>query len=98
MSRLKNHGSVPSLFGPEPQAKKLDKQPCWPDKPWQPGQIPLCSPGNVGSLCTVHGPLDQPAQPYGEFMGVQKPVNSHEGYSPVQIVDLEGHETKRNQK
>jgi hypothetical protein len=98
MSRLKNHPGVPSLFGPERQADGLKKTSRWGDQAWKPGEIPVNGPGSVGSLRTVWGPLDQPRQPYGEFLGVQKPVKNGTGYSPIEIVEIEGRETSTKQK
>ena len=95
MSRLKKYGSVPSLFGAEPQSKCLEKESRWSDEPWQPGEIPT----RTGTLRPVWGPLDQKPMPYGEFLGVQKPCSCYgKGYSPIEIVDEEGRETKVKQK
>ncbi len=94
MSRLKKHAAVPSLFGAEPLSASLKKQPRYSNKPWQPGEIPRKE--GFAQIPVIQA-LDDTPQPYGEFFAVQKPENRGKGYSPVQIVDVEGHETKRKQ-
>lgn len=93
MSRLKKYASVPSLLGEE-VSNSLRKQNRYGMDAWQPGEIPT----RTGSLRPVTGPLDDMPQPHGEFMAIQKPKNRGIGYSPIDIVDVEGHETNRKQK
>ena len=90
MSRLKGYGGVVSLFGSENPPHCLKKQSRYSGDPWVPGEIPT----RHGTCNTVYAALDDPKQPWGEFMGVQTPENSFgRGYSPVNIVDEEGRET-----
>ena len=84
-----------TIFGPaaESNGPALKKQSRY-GPPWTAGEIP----NQTGSLIPIFAAHDQSAQPYGEFMGIQKPANIGKGYSPINIVDLEGNETKRKQK
>lgn len=93
MSRLKSYPNVPSLLDGEPP-RGLKKQTRYGNKPWCPGEIPT----RHGSCITVIEAFDEKGMPYGEFMGVQKPMTRGFGYSPVQIVDVEGRETSVKQK
>jgi hypothetical protein len=94
MSRLKKHKNIPVMFGGEPLPGKLTHQPDYGQTPWKPGDIPSM---RNGSRIPVYGGIDDKPTPYGEVLGVQLPANIGEGYSPVQLVDVEGHETKRKQ-
>lgn len=85
---------VPIMFAGEPLPGKLTHSSDYGQTPWKPGDIPST---RAGSRIPVHGMIDEKPVKYGETMGVQLPENRGEGYSPVQIVDVEGHETKRKQ-
>lgn len=96
MSRLKKlRAGIPALFGAEPIQAKVKHQSNYGQTPWKPGEIPSM---RNGSRIPVHGALDDKPQPYGEALAVQLPENRGDGYSPVKLVDVEGHETKRKQK
>ena len=98
MKRKKVTAVVPAVPVASPVAEAshstLKKQDRYGSKPWQPGEIPT----RAGSLMPIIGPLDERDRPYGEFLAVERPTNRGDGYSPIAIVDSEGHETQHKQK
>ena len=95
MSRIRKQiaATVPRLFGSEPLSAQLKHQARYGTKPWQPGEIPGMRQGTR----IINQPLDIPAPPYGEFFAVEKPVDRGIGYSPIDIVDVEGNESNHKQ-
>jgi len=79
---------------PEPPRAKIKHQADHGQTPWKPGEIPSMRNGTMRSILK---PSDDIAQPYGETLGIQPPANRGDGYSPIRIVDLEGHETNVKQ-
>lgn len=91
MSRLKKHANVPTLLGSEPLSGVLKFTDRYSQQPWQPGEIPVRRNGTLIVASRAH---DDKNMPYGEFWGVEKPCNHGDGYPSIDIVDLEGNETK----
>jgi hypothetical protein len=60
----------------EPKEPALKKQSHYGCDEWKPGEIPT----RTGSLRPVITPTGQSRQPYGEFMGVQKPTSTGKGF------------------
>lgn len=88
---MKHDRLIPrTITGPE-QHEELKHQDPWGGKPWKPGEIPL---RRGFSQIPVIVPFDNGR---GD-LGVQKPKVRDTGYSPIKIVDSEGHEGKVKQK
>jgi hypothetical protein len=98
MPRKSKNAPVPALVGFSEPERALRKSSHY--KPWRPGEIPVGSRGNVGSLTTVSEPHDDaPEMPYGEYMGVHKPANRGRGWPKRDERDHDTHsKTLRSRK